>query len=406
MSEVQQEEFLVTFSRVSDQVEMRKDYGERTVMTGSKEGHITIRAKAADEGVVVCKATPQNKTDANVSISEQHYFKVIGERLSLEVSPASGEVFEGNNVTLRCAASKGTHLSYAWWLNDTLLKESRSEVVIEKITLFDAGTYSCMANNSLNDTVTYTSNRVQKTIKVKEYVSKPKISFLVEKHGKKYLARISCESSRGTDPVNFTLYNQTGETIAKKMESALFTSFNIFITLGRNMGMVYCGAKNFDQEVFSNTLTLHVVPVGGTVTLEAEYELGHNFEVIGLTLRCDVEHGTFPSYHWLLNDSELHVESRGTFYKISEERYTLSLTTSNPESFGSYHCKATDIFDMNNSVSSKEFLVDKDVNYIPIEVVALVFGCFLFIVCLLAVCCIYGAIYREFAHLSPSSHLV
>ncbi|KAL4648648.1 carcinoembryonic antigen-related cell adhesion molecule 20-like [Arapaima gigas] len=394
MPEAQKDRFMLSFYN-EDQVSEKKSYGMTTVLPGEKEAIITIIVKDFHEGHVVCEAKSQNNTSMDPMVSNQTFFKVIVpvESVHVEVSPLSKEVLEGDEITLHCVASKGTHLSYKWWMNGTQLDVASSRLDIKRAALQDTGIYSCMAYNIFNNSMNFTSMITHKVIQVKEHVLRPEISYTVERNGSQYHASIICHVNSNV-PLTFMLYNQTGNTINTVTEALQRASFRIPIVLDQSMGTFYCGAKNDKLKGLSNNLTVHVVPVGGAVTLKVEYEMGQNFEVVGLTLRCGVNHGTHPSYQWFLNGSELPKKKKGNLYRISKEGHTLVLTTTNPDSFGSYYCLAMDSFDFNNNVSSKEFLVDKEVlNHLPIEVVALVFGCFLLVICLLTGCCIYGAIY-------------
>ncbi|KAG7491177.1 hypothetical protein MATL_G00000350 [Megalops atlanticus] len=376
-----------------------KKHGEYSAH-GKYTANFTLLIQLSYDGLFYCTASVQNNTAIQPVKSKDHYFKVIepveGAELSSDPSPA--EVFEGQNLTLSCSVKKGTHFSYNWFINNSSLEQSRhrqegNRLFMVSVSSEDAGNYSCMTWNELDDTV-YSSNSTQKLVTVRVGVSKLNVSFSVQKNGTGYLAQVRCRAGRGTPLINFTLYDEKGERLGSEETLSLEASFPVPIELNRHMGLLHCVAENGHRRVRSNALALRVVPVGGSVRLTLEHVDSSSSDRVSVRLRCAVERGTLPQVHWFLNDSSL--DSRGDFHRIEEHSQSLLLTSVNDHSSGSYHCVVTDSFDAIARISSEKLFVDREVvSRVPVSVLSVVLGCFLFLCCLLTGCCIYGALHRR-----------
>eukprot|EP00063_Salmo_salar_P011050 XP_013985885.1 PREDICTED: uncharacterized protein LOC106564350 isoform X4 [Salmo salar] len=124
-------------------------------------------------------------------------------------------------------------------------------------------------------------------------------------------------------------------------------------------------------------------------------DVGENFSIVGLRFYCSVERGTFPQYRWFLNGTVL--EGRGDFYWVENQpEQSILLLSVGRSSAGTYHCDVSNSFDGTTVISSEERYIDKEVlNHLPTMVVAVVFGCFLFLVTLVTTCCFIGLLYRK-----------
>ncbi|KAJ8362631.1 hypothetical protein SKAU_G00114620 [Synaphobranchus kaupii] len=379
---------------VLQQENQPKAFGEYTAYDGNQV-NFPLKVKRDYDGNFFCMASVQNSSAVPATISDVHYFRVIEpvEGVELVSDPPSAEVFVGRGLTLTCIVRKGTHISYQWSHNGTPTAISASRQYLKQATLEDAGNYSCLARNQLNDTQVYSVSS-HTFVRVKVPVSKPEISLTVRKDNDVYLIGVICSSDTGTPPVNFTftVQNKTGRRLIFQRRDTLSASLTVPVALNRDEGQVQCQATNGDGPVDSEKLTLKVVPVGGAVTLTSE-SVRRYFDVVGLKLHCAVERGTFPRFDWFLNNSSLG--EKEDFDIIGKDGQTLLLTTITARSSGFYHCEATDSFGINGIKSEKLFIDEKALEHVSAAAFAVVLSCFLFLVCLVTGCCVYGVIYRR-----------
>ncbi|XP_066560628.1 inactive tyrosine-protein kinase 7 isoform X2 [Amia ocellicauda] len=156
-------------------------------------------------------------------------------------------------------------------------------------------------------------------------------------------------------------------------------------------GSYFCLAKNHMNGTlqFSNSsLPIQVtvrVPVQGQITLESQKIHNEHWIIERIILNCSVERGSHPRYSWYLNGSQLQEQGR-----------CLVLSSIHPKNTGFYHCEVSDSFNDTNTIKASPYFIDmKEFNYISIEVIALVFVCYLFLTLLLTGCCIWGFLYRR-----------
>ncbi|XP_045546850.1 platelet endothelial cell adhesion molecule isoform X2 [Salmo salar] len=357
---------------------------------------------ASYEGYMVCVASVQNNTVIQPTVSERHHLRVVDPVNGAEVVVQSGSVefYEGKPLSLRCNITKGNHVSYQWLVDGkplplSPLHNQTQELFIDSMVPQDSGEYTCVATNQLNFTKIYSSRSTAKVIKVKELVSEPDLLFLVlkERDGT-YFALVTCQSLKGTPPITFSLYSRS-EFISTETVDERFARFSIPVVLDLHMGFLQCQAENGDRVVYGQWTAMHVVSVGGAVTMHYDTDVGENFSIVGLRFYCSVERGTFPQYRWFLNGTVL--EGRGDFYWVENQpEQSILLLSVGRSSAGTYHCDVSNSFDGTTVISSEERYIDKEVlNHLPTMVVAVVFGCFLFLVTLVTTCCFIGLLYRK-----------
>ncbi|XP_029007890.1 muscle, skeletal receptor tyrosine protein kinase [Betta splendens] len=358
------------------------------------------------DGSLECVATLQNNTlSSEAIVSNSHHLKVVvpvrGARI--EVLHGSLEFFEGRGLTLRCTLQAGTYVSYKWFLNDRLLRQSQfrhqvaGDLRINRTTSKDSGSYRCVAANEFNGTL-FTSNASEVVVTVKDAASEPDISFVVLKEGSHdYSAVVTCQSARGATPITFSLYNGTGrQMIGSQTSGDREATFKLPVELGRHMGWIRCNASNGAWPAHSQWLPLEVVPVSGPVNISYDYDTGQNYAVVHLRFHCRPAKGSHARFHWFLNDTLL--PERGSFYRIIHKLPGESQLELHVEgrSAGTYRCEAYDSFDNSTGFSSKKQYMDEEVlNRLPVLVVAVVFGCFIFLILLVSVCCWFGVMRRR-----------
>lgn len=88
-----------------------------------------------------------------------------------------------------------------------------------------------------------------------EVVSKPDISFAVFKDSHNYSAMVTCQSTKGTPPVTFSLYRGT-ELVTKMAVDERHATFQVPLILGQHLGWFKCQANNGDQTAYSKEIPL------------------------------------------------------------------------------------------------------------------------------------------------------
>ncbi|KAA8595164.1 hypothetical protein FQN60_012299 [Etheostoma spectabile] len=379
-----------------------KFLGEFTSLNGEVAVFL-MSIKPKHEGNLECVAKGQNNSNIEPTVSYPHYLKVVEPVQGAKISVRSGpvEFFEGKTLELHCDLTAGNHVSYKWLLNGQLVSPSRlhyvadGQLLIHRTTSKDSGSYQCVATNHFNKT-DYT-NSSQVVITVKDVVSTPDISFTVLKQDPhNYYAMVTCQSTKGTPPVTFSLYNRT-ELVSNKTVEETQATFKVSLVLGLHMGWLQCQADNGDQIKFSQWIPLEVVPVGGPVMMHYDYDIGENYAVIGLRFYCKAAKGSFPQYQWFLNKTLLH--DQGSFFYVVNQppEQSILLLSVGRSSTGTYHCEVSDSFDNTTAIGSNKLYLDKEVlNRLPVLVVAVVFGCFTALILLVSICCWLGTIFSEF----------
>ncbi|KAM9363615.1 Fc receptor-like protein 5 [Symphorus nematophorus] len=355
------------------------------------------------EGNLLCTAKAQNNSNIQPTVSTMHYLKVVEPVSGAEIDVRSGqlEFFEGTKLEMQCKLAAGNHVSYKWLLNGRLVPQSHlsHDRLLITATSKDSGSYMCIAMNDFEKTQIYTSNSSAVVITVKDLVSNPDISFTMLKEDSfSYSAMVTCQSTKGTPPVTFSLHNKTG-LVANMTTEERKATFKVPVVLGQHLGFLQCQANNGDQTTNSEWIPLEVVPVGGPVTMNSDYNTGENYAVIAFRFYCKAAKGSLLRYQWFLNKTLLN--DRGSFYFVVDQPPEQSILVLSVvrSSAGTYHCEVSDSFDNSTVISSKKQYLDKKVlNRLPVLVVAVVFGCFIVLILLVSVCCCIGVVFRRRQH--------
>ncbi|TSL68213.1 Transmembrane channel-like protein 7 [Bagarius yarrelli] len=372
---------------------------------GEYSSHSKERAKfpalvsLAYDGRLICKASVQNSSDISPTFSNWMEFQVLVpvEGANIISTPSSEDLWERDSLTLRCSLSKGTYVSYEWFLNDKLLHYNSNELNISSLSSQDSGKYVCAAKNNFNETEYFNSTSEESNVHVKEYLRKPEISFEVIKNAKgNFSTDVKCQVTKGSWPITFTFF-RNNQNITAVTSDHQYSSLTVPIVLDQDMGTVYCQASNGKGQLQSRQLNLTVESVGGTVTMRLDKAIGQDFDVIGVWLYCSAERGTFPQYYWFLDYEKL--ESRGSFYTAFHQDHSGLIVMLYPHSGsnGFYHCEAVNSFDNTTKISSRRTLIGHEaLNKIPVEVAAIVFTAFSLLICAVLACCIYGAVLQAY----------
>uniref|UniRef100_A0A7N6AU01 Ig-like domain-containing protein n=1 Tax=Anabas testudineus TaxID=64144 RepID=A0A7N6AU01_ANATE len=336
--------------------------GDSSSLNG-EAGTFTLVIKRQHEGNLVCKATLQNNTDSvEATFSNTHYLKVVGE--FLYQYDVSLQFFEGATLNLSCQTTAGNYLTYKWLLNDRPIPRSPFHVMSDKHLLIyrttskDSGSYKCEASNEFNNTV-HTNTSKEVVITVKDVVSNPDVSFVVLKwNSHNYSAEVTCNLTRGTLPITFSLYNREqliGNVTSKERKA----TFKVPVVLGQHMGWLQCQADNGDRTAHSQWMALKNQLVG-QVMMTYECDMGENYAVVHVRFFCKVAKGSHPSYKWFLNNTLLSEQQ--SFYRVDNQPpgESMLLLSVGRESAGTYHCEASDSFDNTTSISSMKLYMDKE----------------------------------------------
>ncbi|XP_022063476.1 contactin-5 [Acanthochromis polyacanthus] len=393
------EEIYLQLFKVGDR---NRSLGGYTSLRG-EVGAIPKVIKPSHEGYLECVVSAQNNSGITPTVSHPHYLKVIDPVKGAEIIHSDPmEFYEGNALQLQCQLSAGTHVSYKWLLNGQPVSQSPVHYAadnllrIDRTSSKDSGSYMCMATNTFNKTTVFSSNSSEVVVTIKDFVSSPNIAFTVLKEdSQNYSAVVTCESTRGTPPITFSLYNRT-ELVTNMTTDDRQATFKVPLVLDRHLGWLQCQANNGERIAYSDWLPLEVVPAGGPVTMHYDFDLGENYAIVGLRFYCKVKKGSHLRYQWFLNKTLL--QDRGSFYYVANEapKQSILLLSVGRSSTGTYHCEVSDSFDNTTAISSKKHYLDKDVlNRLPILLVAVVFGCFTALILLVSICCCIGVMFRR-----------
>lgn len=123
---------------------------------------------------------------------------------------------------------------------------------ISKPNVFQGGGFFGLFNQISFDSLSYfyhlspTSNS--------ENMSKPEISFEVYKDVEGNFANVTCQVTKGSPPINFTLF-KTNDSVISQFQ---YTSFVVPIVLDQKMDTVHCQASNGKTPLQSRELNLTV----------------------------------------------------------------------------------------------------------------------------------------------------
>ncbi|XP_068130618.1 sialoadhesin isoform X2 [Hyperolius riggenbachi] len=99
-----------------------------------------------DQGDYTCQANNSFGTS-----EKSIHFSVQTARM--QVSP-SGEIREGQSVTLTCQSPKTSNTSYTWYKNNRWLHESsQNALVLPRVSSSDTGSYHCLAKHQTGDSI-------------------------------------------------------------------------------------------------------------------------------------------------------------------------------------------------------------------------------------------------------------
>ncbi|XP_019115667.2 Fc receptor-like protein 5 isoform X2 [Larimichthys crocea] len=390
-----------------------------------------MKASATLEGSYHCKATAGGRTGVSKTIKLS---VVIPPSITIVTSePSPPVVYEGSRIVLSCNVKKGTHLFYTWVFNRKELTSSTTpffnftgnKLVIGKVTPEHAGSYYCMAWSMVKDIRRFSSSTEVQVI-VKVYASKPYISLSIFKEGASYRGNVTCWSTRGSPPVNFSLLVDDIEVGSVTVPESLAAWFSVSVVPELDMGMARCRVNTEVQELMSEPMSLELVPVGGDVKVEVQYLFSPYSLLAAARLRCHIGRGTFPYVSWFLNDTVLLPETHldviihpiQPYYILADRRRTLILIKLDPEVSGYYRCRVSNSYDVSGewveSAAVPVQITDRILNSMPpatsptetptslhistTEVISIAFCCFVLLMLAVGAAIVYKMFDRKQDH--------
>lgn len=96
------------------------------------------------------------------------------------------------------------------------------------------------------------------SLSISAVVSKPEISFAILKEGpRNYSVTITCQSSEGTPPIAFSLYNST-QLVANMTADDRYATFKVPLVLSQHMGWFACQANNGNRTAYSERIPIEI----------------------------------------------------------------------------------------------------------------------------------------------------
>ncbi|KAM4594568.1 B-cell receptor CD22 isoform 3-T3 [Fundulus diaphanus] len=367
-----------------------------------------LKVKATSGGSYQCKASGGESTGLSNRIRLTVVTPPANTRVTSERTPPVA--YEGSHLVLSCDAEQGSHLNYSWYFNRKEVTSSTfgysvagNKLVMENVTLEQEGSYNCIVWSTVQDISRYsTSAEVKVTVKVR--ISKPDISITMFKDGDNYYGNVSCWSTKGSPPVNFSLLIDDKEVRSVTAVESLAAWFDVPVVIGLNMGEARCRGRTEVQDLKSEALTLEVVPVGGDVRVEVDYLYSSEAKMSAAKLSCHISRGTFPLFSWLLNDSIL-LEDFQPPTILPSQKPALFLTKLSQEDSGYYRCRARDSYEDSgpwaesaavllqiteeilNSVAQASSCTEITQKHVT-EVITIVFCCFFLLMLAVASACV------------------
>lgn len=153
-----------------------------------------------------------------------------------------------------------------------------------RATVKDSGSYTCVATNTFNNTKVFNASSPELHVTVKGLtagfnaqscflrafwnyvsppvssarVSNPDISFTVLKESyQSYFCVISCQSSKGTPPIRFSLFNGT-DLVSNVTVQQRRATFKVPVVLDQHLGLFQCRATNSNQTSCSLWMPLEI----------------------------------------------------------------------------------------------------------------------------------------------------
>ncbi|KAM9810462.1 hemicentin-1 [Neosynchiropus ocellatus] len=228
--------------------------GKFTVL---RSGELIIeRAEPGDSGVFTCVATNaagSAKQDIRLSVNMRPIFKEM---------PSDVTLNRGQSLVLSCHAQGTPPPAISWTVNNrpysgaTVDEAGRSSVIINNITIGDAGTYVCVAENSVGSirALSFVRIREPPVLKGEAHMTQTVV------HGSS--AMLDCPVHGDPSPV--LRWHRNGKQVLRSFHDQVFPNGSIVIysITGADEGEYHCVAES-EAGTAERTITLKVQINGG-----------------------------------------------------------------------------------------------------------------------------------------------
>ncbi|XP_014867097.1 PREDICTED: B-cell receptor CD22-like [Poecilia mexicana] len=217
----------------------------KIILTGSKVYHVAVGSE--HRGNYVCKAQNQHgeRNSSSLFLDVLYAPKVP----SVSVSP-SGDIMEGNSVTLTCSSNANPAANYTWYRGkDNKPMKSNKNLIFNSINSNDSGQYYCTATNTKGQ------NNSRVNIDVIYAPRSPSVSLSPSGDIMKGSSVTLTCSSDANPAANYSWYKE-----GEKAPKASGKSFTITNIQNEHNGNYYCKVQN-KIGWHNATVTVNVVAV-------------------------------------------------------------------------------------------------------------------------------------------------
>ncbi|XP_058867260.1 B-cell receptor CD22-like isoform X4 [Acipenser ruthenus] len=291
----------------------------------------------SDSGLYYCEA--RNEHGAENSTAVQLNVAYSPKNTLVLINP-SGEIHEGDHVTLSCSSNANPAVSrYTWFKvkGDNITEKSvEQDLTFTDINPSDSGLYYCEARNEHG---AENSTAVQLNVAYSPKNTSVLINPSGEIHEGDHVT-LSCSSNANPAVSRYTWFEVKGDNITEKsVEQYLtFTDINL-----NDSGLYYCEARNEHGAENSTAVQLNVAypPKNTSVLINPSGEIHEGDHV---TLSCSSNANPAVSrYTWF--------EVKGNNITEKSVEQNLTFTDINPSDSGLYYCEARNEHGTENSTA-------------------------------------------------------
>lgn len=198
--------------------------------------------KASDEGTYSCRIW-----NSNSSANCNNFTLSVNQGVTITKQPVAASAFEDGTVTLSVAVTGKPVPTVNWYFNGQLVQSATSTLTLNKITMSQAGSYQCIATNSVNST---SCAAVTVTVREKVRITK-QLSNQLLNDGDDIVLNLS---ATGEAPINYQCYQGTKLVVASTNVADLV----IPDTGAADSGNYRCVASNAGSSATTGTVAISI----------------------------------------------------------------------------------------------------------------------------------------------------